>query len=373
LPGCPWITELELVGCRLTGVGARLICGTLPKSGVTRLVLRNNMLRQNAHAANVALAEVVGTARLLTSLDLQSCGLSAEGMRLIKKSLVHRARRGYPNCSVHFEGNFVLVEVLNSVTHGACALVCVEAWRRMHGLTVRLCNIESRMSVTLFVVSMLFMFSGSTLYHSMFAVTDLTWFFRLIDHCAIYFLIAGTYTPVLVMGCREPDTMEMKAGVPIIVATYWAVVVFGIIMEHLAAPRTPPWYSKFILFMYVLLGFGGVPFLANCPLVQSAEVMVWIEFGGLTYMIGVIFFVLDKRYPAMHVIWHLLVGLAAFFHFVAVWDLAHEVLSEPSRVCSNNWSSAINDLILGMPPDGATSGVNASMIPSRLVSEQRQL
>merc|ERR1719215_383592 len=119
------------------------------------------------------------------------------------------------------------------------------------------------------------MFSGSTLYHSMFAVTDLTWFFKVIDHCAIYFLIAGTYTPVLVMGCRNVDTMEMQHGVPAVVMVYWSLVAFGIIMEHLFAQQTPSWYSKFVLMMYVLLGFGGVPFIATCPLVQSADVMVW--------------------------------------------------------------------------------------------------
>merc|ERR1719436_1148278 len=59
LPGCPWITELELVGCKLTGVGTRLICQALPKSGIHRLILRNNVLRQHSHVANVALSEVV--------------------------------------------------------------------------------------------------------------------------------------------------------------------------------------------------------------------------------------------------------------------------------------------------------------------------
>jgi len=368
LPGCPWISELELVNCKITGTGIRLLCGAVPKSGIHRLVLRNNILRQHAHLANVALAEVVEHARFLTSLDLQSCSLSAEGMRLIKQAMIARGHRGHSPCSVHFEGNFVLVEVLNSVTHGACALVCVEAWRRMHGLIVRLCNFESRMSVTLFVASMLAMFSGSTLYHSMFAVTDLTWFFRLIDHCAIYFLIAGTYTPVFVMGCRHPETMEIRDGVFAIVGAYWGVVAFGIIIEHMVAQRTPPWYGKFVLLMYVLLGFGGVPYIAGCPLVQSADVMMWIELGGLTYIIGIVFFLLDKRYPAMHVIWHMLVGLAAFFHFVAVWDLAHEVLSDPRRSCERKglWSSAFSDLIMGISED-PTNGTEASQ--RRLLSE----
>ncbi|CAE8666935.1 unnamed protein product, partial [Polarella glacialis] len=87
-------------------------------SGVRRLVLRGNLLRQNAVVANVALALVVQRAKRLQILDLQSSGLPSEGMRLIKQALAERAVLGYPLCTVHFEGNFVLVEVMNSLTHG---------------------------------------------------------------------------------------------------------------------------------------------------------------------------------------------------------------------------------------------------------------
>lgn len=333
LPGCPWIKELELVGCRITGAGVRAICDALPKSGVCRLVLRSNLLRQSASTANSALAHVVRRSPRLVSLDLQSSGLNSQGMRLIKRSLVERATHDFPTCQVDFEGNFVLVEVLNSVTHGACVLVCMEAWRRFNNLIIRLCHFESRVAVTLYLVSMILMFLGSTLYHSMFAVTDLSWFFRMIDHCAIYFLIAGTYTPVLVMGCRNPQTMAVQTGVPMAVGTYWGLVGVGIFMEHVFAAAKPSWYSKFVLGMYVLLGFGGVPYLATCELVHEGDVMAWIELGGLTYVVGIVFFLLDRRYPAMHVIWHILVSLAAFFHFVGVWNLTVAVLKDPHRSC----------------------------------------
>jgi len=266
-------------------------------------------------------------------VDLQSCGLTSHGMRLIKRSLAERGQRGCGCCSVAFEGNFVLVEVLNSLTHGICVLASLEAWRMLNRLTVRLCHLSSRIALTLYMVSMTLMFLGSTLYHSTFAVTDLAWFFKMIDHCAIYILIAGTYTPVMVMGCRNGSSMDIHGTVLPAVLIYWGVVLLGIVMEHIFAAQKPSWYSKFIVCMYLLLGFGGVPYLATCPLVHEGEVMVWIELGGLTYVVGLLFFLLDRRYPAMHVIWHLLVSLAAFFHFIAVWNLATAVLKEPKRVC----------------------------------------
>jgi len=297
-------------------------------------VLRRNILRQNAALANPALAMAVERARHLTSLDLQSSGLSSQGMRMIKRALGERAHHNFPVCNVNFEGNFVLVEILNSVTHGACAIFCVEGWRRLHFLIIRLCHVESRIAVTLYIASMLSMFVGSTLYHSTFAVTELSWFFRMIDHCAIYFLIAGTYTPVLVMGCRDVDTMEVHHGVFFWTGIYWFLVALGTVMELIFAPRKPAWYSKFILVMYVVLGFGGVPYIATCPLVQKADVMVWTELGGATYVIGIVFFLLDKRYPAMHVVWHVLVGVAAFIHFMAVWNLTNEVIDH-THSCEN--------------------------------------
>merc|ERR1719229_2082456 len=59
LPGCPWIEELEICNCRITGVGVQLICEALPKSGVRRLVLRKNFLRQSSALAISALPAVV--------------------------------------------------------------------------------------------------------------------------------------------------------------------------------------------------------------------------------------------------------------------------------------------------------------------------
>jgi len=158
--------------------------------------------------------------------------------------------------------------------------------------------------------------------------------FLMIDHCAIYFLIAGTYTPVLVMGCRDPDTMAVQKGVAVCTLIYWSMVFFGVVMEHVFAVRKPYWYSKFVLGMYVMLGFGGVPYIATCSLVQDADVIPWLELGGLTYVFGIVFFLLDKRYPAMHVVWHIFVGLGALFHFVAVWNLTTQVLKDPHRSCA---------------------------------------
>lgn len=203
----------------------------------------------------------------------------------------------------------------------------------LNGLTVRLCHLESRIAMTLYMVSMTLMFLGSTLYHSTFAVTDLAWFFKMIDHCAIYILIAGTYTPTMVMGCRTVSTMEINGTVLFAVLVYWGLVVLGIVMEHIFAAQKPPWYSKFIVGMYLILGFGGVPYIARCPLVHEGDVMSWLCLGGSAYVVGLLFFFLDRRFPAMHVVWHLFVSLGAFFHFIAVWNLAAAVLAEPKRVC----------------------------------------
>lgn len=354
LPGCPWIKEIELVGCQITGVGVRPLSKALAKSNVHRLVLRGNLLRQNACMANTALQFAVERARHLVSLDLQSSGLSSQGMRMIKHAQSERLTLGWEPCVVDFEGNFVLVEVLNSVSHGICALICVEAWRKLNGLIIRLCHFESRMAVTLYIASMMAMFLGSSLYHGMFAVTELSWFFSLIDHCAIYFLIAGTYTPVFVMGCRNPQTMLVKHGAGLWATAYWGLVGIGIVAEHIFSIKKPSWYSKFVLSMYLLLGFGGVPYIASCPLVRSADVMIWIELGGLVYVVGIVFFLLDKRFPAMHIVWHLMVALGAFFHFIAVWNLTNEVIRDPNRSCTGEdlWSYA---LFSDSPPEPQVS------------------
>eukprot|EP00747_Dinoflagellata_sp_TGD_P170883 gnl/TRDRNA2_/TRDRNA2_203613_c0_seq1.p1 gnl/TRDRNA2_/TRDRNA2_203613_c0~~gnl/TRDRNA2_/TRDRNA2_203613_c0_seq1.p1 ORF type:complete len:431 (+),score=38.97 gnl/TRDRNA2_/TRDRNA2_203613_c0_seq1:114-1295(+) len=341
IPGCPWIEELDLVSCKFTGRGAKAIADALPNSKVRRLVLRANKFRVNAVMGEVSLAEAIAVAEHLELVDLQSCGVSSAGMRRIKSALSQRAKHGLHVCHVDFEGNFVLVQVLSAVTHGACILICLEAWRELNRLIVQLCHVDSRLSLTVYIFSMLMMFSGSTLYHSMFAVIQLSWFFKLLDHCAIYFLIAGTYTPILMLGCRHEETLEIAFSTKLWVFIYWFVVLLGVIMEHMFGAHAPNWFSKFLICMYVLMGFGGVPYISYCSIVQDAHIMPWIDAGGIVYIVGVVFFLLDKRFPAMHVLWHICVSAGSALHFVAVWRLTWYVLSLPNQVCDPKKSTSL--------------------------------
>lgn len=145
-------------------------------------------------------------------------------------------------------------------------------------------------------------------------------------------------------------------------------MALGVFLELVFSAKKPAWYSKYTLCMYVMLGFGGLPYIAGCPLVRKAEVLIWIELGGLTYVVGIVFFLLDRRYPAMHVIWHLLVGLAALFHFVAVWSLTTEVLQDPHWSCTSStlWNYGIFQSLF--PPNATVHARSLGIL-----SDMRQL
>ncbi|HQR20665.1 MAG TPA: hemolysin III family protein [Burkholderiaceae bacterium] len=160
-------------------------------------------------------------------------------------------------------------------------------------------------SFSLFGTMLVALYAISTLYHSIRAARPKA-VLRRLDHCAIYLLIAGTYTPFTLV------TLRGWVGWAIF-CTIWAMALYGIVRAWRYRGGDDP-----SVWPYLVMGWLGV--CAAVPLIArlGAGGILWLAAGGLLYTAGVVFFVNDTRWRHAHGIWHLFVIGGSSAHFIAV-------------------------------------------------------
>jgi hemolysin III len=196
-------------------------------------------------------------------------------------------------------------ERFNSITHlvgaslalvGGAVLVTMAA---MDGEAVKI------VSYSVYAVTLFTLYLTSTLYHSFPGRAKSV--LRVLDHQAIYLLIAGTYTPYALVALKG----ELGWWVFGII---WGLALIGIVID--AFPRGGPRVVSLLL--YLLMGWFCVFALDSFVLALSPASMDWLIAGGVFYTSGVIFFVLDKWYPWCHGVWHLFVIAGSACHYFSI-------------------------------------------------------
>ncbi len=204
-------------------------------------------------------------------------------------------------------------EIANAVSHGAGALAAVIALPVLlvESVTSGSSGVEV-FSVAVFGASVVLMYLISTLYHALPAGTSTGGggakrLFHMLDHCAIYVLIAGTYTPFALGAFRDDWGWPMFCLV-------WGLALGGVVLKCLGAGRHP------VVSSGLYLAMGWLVLTAAQPLFESLPVagFYWLLAGGLAYSLGVAFFALDSRWRYAHLAWHLFVLCGTACHFVAV-------------------------------------------------------
>jgi len=196
-------------------------------------------------------------------------------------------------------------EMANALTHGIGVLFGIASIPVLSAAAVKTGNIPDIVGVTIYAFGFLMTFAFSTLYHSVKDVnTKKT--LRTLDHISIYILIAGTYTPFLLI------YMFNSFGITLL-AIQWSLVVIGIVFKLLYTGRFKVFSTLVYIAMGCLLFVGGKTFFVVLPTLVS----VWLMIGGGFYIFGCIFY-LNKKIIYHHAIWHLFVLSAAICHYVAV-------------------------------------------------------
>ena len=205
-------------------------------------------------------------------------------------------------------GFTLLEELLHGISHGvgaALSLAGAVVLLVMASLTAQV-DPWKLASLGLYGISLVLLYSVSTLYHSV-RRPRLKRLFQLLDHCAIYLLIAGTYTPFLRVNLRGPTGWMLFAVV-------WTLALVGIACKLLWPHRFAVLRVGIYLLMGWLILFAGGELAEKLP---TAGLLLLIA-GGLSYTLGVIFFAISAI-PYNHVIWHLFVLGGSIFHYFAVY------------------------------------------------------
>lgn len=199
-------------------------------------------------------------------------------------------------------------EVGNSISHGVMSILtllalpfaAVWAWVRSGG------SVQTVAGVSVFCISIFFMFLISTLYHSMSPDSKHKQVFHILDHIFIYVAIAGSYTPVAL------DVIGGWQGT-LIVIVQWAMVVFGVFYKSLSTKSIP----AISLTIYLIMGWTVVFFLPLFLSNATPLFMLLIAAGGVLYTVGAAIYA-KKGFKYHHLVWHLFIDLAAASHFVAI-------------------------------------------------------
>ena len=197
-------------------------------------------------------------------------------------------------------------EVANSVSHGIGALLSVAGLTLLLINAIEQQNITKIISFSIYGSSLIILFLASTLYHA-FNDEKVKQVFKLLDHCAIYLLIAGSYTPLMLV------TLNGALGY-VMTALIWLIALAGIIFKVKFGSRFK-WLS---LSTYLGMGFISLSVLPQLQSNLASEGITLLALGGLIYCLGVIFYV-QKKIPFNHAIWHLFVIGGAASHFFMIY------------------------------------------------------
>ncbi len=196
-------------------------------------------------------------------------------------------------------------EIANSITHGIGAGLAIAALGILTAFASRFGDTWHVVSVSIYGTTLVLLYTASTLYHGI-PLPKAKAVFRVLDHVAIFLLIAGTYTPFTLVNLRGPWGWTLFGLI-------WALAAFGIVFELTPLRR----FQRVSLSLY--LGMGWVVVVAVRPLwnAMAPGGLILLAAGGLCYTLGVIFYVWH-RLPYHHAVWHLFVLGGSVCHFFTV-------------------------------------------------------
>ena len=201
-------------------------------------------------------------------------------------------------------------EVANSISHGIGLVGALIGTPVLLLAAVHHGSISFLIGTIVFTMTMLLVYLGSTVYHA-WPQTHVKSFLQLVDHSAIFLLIAGTYTPFALGPLRDAGGLTMLGIV-------WTLAVFGVVMK---ATRGTLRHRKLAMTLYLGTGWLAVIFIRPLALAIPLSALLWLIAGGIAYTVGTLFFA-NERLRYAHFVWHLFVLAGTSCHFAAVFICA---------------------------------------------------
>ncbi len=200
----------------------------------------------------------------------------------------------------------LLEEVLNAATHGLGAIFAIVVIVLLMIDVPK--NFHNVFPLSVYGGTLFLLYIISTLYHALklgFAKK----IFRTLDHCSIFLLIAGTYTPICAL------IIGGKVGT-ILLSFIWLAAIVGIVLNSISIER----YAKFSMICYIAMGWGVV--FAMKWLIESVTLyQLWmLIFGGIAYTLGAVLYGMGKKFKYVHSVWHIFVIIGSVFHFMMIYN-----------------------------------------------------
>jgi hemolysin III len=196
-------------------------------------------------------------------------------------------------------------ELVNSIIHGFGIIFGIVAIPLLIALAINSENTVGVIGAAIYGFCFLQLFTFSTLYHG-FQNLEVKRALEILDHIGIYFLIAGTYTPFLLV------YLNNSFGITLL-SILWGLTSIGIVFKIFFTGRWNLISTLIYVAMGLILFVGGRLFFINIPW----PVLIMIFIGGGLYLLGVVFYLWEK-YPYNHAVWHFFVLAAAICHYVAI-------------------------------------------------------
>ena len=198
-------------------------------------------------------------------------------------------------------------EVANSISHGLGLVAAIVGTPFLILSAIDYADLSFVVGVSVFCGTMILLYLASTLYHAM-PKGKAKYVFRVIDHSAVYLLIAGTYTPFTLGVLQGAWGWSLLAGV-------WSLALIGVALKAFGRASHPAVSTT----LYVILGW--LILIAIKPLValMAPTGLLLLVLGGVLYTLGVVFFVIDSRLRYGHLVWHLFVVGGTVCHYFAIF------------------------------------------------------
>jgi hemolysin III len=196
-------------------------------------------------------------------------------------------------------------EIMNGITHGVGTALSIAGLAILVAFAALYGDSWHVVSFSIFGASLIILYAASTLYHSI-SHPSIKTIFKKLDHSAIYLLIAGTYTPFVLVSIRGAWGWSVFGIV-------WALAIVGITMKFISIFK----FHRFSVFLYLFMGWMGLIVAKKIAMSIPTPSLVLLVAGGLSYTVGVIFYALRKM-PFNHGVWHLFVLGGSVSHFFSV-------------------------------------------------------
>lgn len=201
-------------------------------------------------------------------------------------------------------------EIFNMVSHIAggamgivVAVLCI-VFAAING------NAYSVVSAAIFGSMMILLYSMSSIYHGLSPKLKAKRVFRVLDHCTIFFLIAGTYTPIALCTIREYNTALGWTYFGIV----WGIAALGVTLTAINLEK----FKVLGMILYIALGWCILPVLPKLVTLMGSGGVIFLFLGGISYTIGAVLYGVGKKKRYMHSVFHIFVVIGSLLHFFCI-------------------------------------------------------